>query len=87
LGGVIANNIHKKGWKIRKTIYIGAPLHGAYLLTQLESILPTYIRDVFYKPPYEILQNKDKENEPLILSVWGGGILNLMVVFIKMNLC
>lgn len=64
MGGVVANNLHKKGWNIQKTIYIGSPLHGANLLNQLEQVLPTFIKDYFYKKPYDILKNKEKEIEP-----------------------
>lgn len=27
MGGVVANNLHTKGWKIKKAIYVGSPLH------------------------------------------------------------
>lgn len=64
MGGLISNNIHKKGWNVKYAIYIGSPLHGARLLNQLESILPTFIRDFMYKTPYESLQDKPKDNEP-----------------------
>lgn len=64
MGGVIANNLHKKGWTIKHAIYIGSPLHGAQLLTQLEDILPTKIRDALHKKPYDILKNKERESPP-----------------------
>lgn len=68
MGGVIANNLHKKGWIVRQAIYIGSPLHGANLLNQLERILPTKIRDYLYKLPYDYLKAKAlgeyKEEEP-----------------------
>lgn len=43
IGGLFANNLHKKGWRILKTITIGSPLHGARLLNKLENILPSFI--------------------------------------------
>ena len=64
MGGVVANNLHKKGWKVRKAVYIGSPLHAAQLLNQLESFLPTKIRDFLYKKPYDILKDKEREEEP-----------------------
>ena len=64
MGGLVSNNMHTKGWTIKNAIYIGSPLHGASLLNQMESILPTTIRDYFYKTPYDFLKNKEKEVEP-----------------------
>ena len=64
MGGVIANNLHKKGWNIKKNIYIGSPLHGANLLNQIESILPSNIIKILNKKPYNILKNKPREEEP-----------------------
>jgi len=64
MGGVVANNIHKKGWKIKKSIYIGSPLHGANFINQLENILPTWFTNYMYKTPYDFLKNKEKELEP-----------------------
>lgn len=64
MGGVIANNLHTKGYLIKKAIYIGSPLHGANLLNQLERTLPTFIRNYFNKPPYDILKDKQREEEP-----------------------
>jgi pimeloyl-ACP methyl ester carboxylesterase len=64
MGGVIANNMHKKGWKVKMAVYIGSPLHGANLLNQLENILPTKVRNALYKLPYDYLKVKDREPEP-----------------------
>ena len=64
MGGVVANNLHKKGWNIQKSITIGSPLHGANLLNQLESILPTFVTTALYKKPYDFLKNKDKDDIP-----------------------
>lgn len=64
MGGVIANNLHKLGWNIFYIITIGSPLHGARLLNQLDSILPDFIRDLFYKKPYEYLMTKGKDEIP-----------------------
>ena len=49
MGGVVANNLHQKGWDVKYAIYIGSPLHGARLLNTLDSILPTMIRDYFLR--------------------------------------
>ena len=64
MGGVVANSLHKKGWKIKLGIYIGSPLHGAHLISQLESILPTTIQNLLYIKPFDYLKSKDKEKEP-----------------------
>ena len=64
MGGIVANNLHKKGWNIQKSIYIGSPLHGANLLNQLESILPNTIKNNLNKKPYDYLKNKTQEEEP-----------------------
>jgi len=65
MGGVIANSLHKRGWNIKYAVYIGSPLHGARLITKLESTLPTKVITVLYKKPYDFLKNKNKEEEPL----------------------
>lgn len=64
MGGVYSNNLHKKGWKIKQAIYIGSPLHGANLLNQLESVLPTNIKNMFNKLPYDFLKNKGTDEIP-----------------------
>lgn len=64
MGGVVANALHERGIQVRHAIYIGSPLHGANLLNQLERILPTSIRDFFYKRPYDFLKSKDRALEP-----------------------
>lgn len=64
MGGLISNNLHRKGWNIKNAVYIGAPLHGARILKQLDSILPTIIRNFLFKKPYEILMMKEKDIEP-----------------------
>lgn len=57
MGGFVANQMHTRGWNIYKAIYIGSPLHGANLLNQLESILPTFIVKLLNKKPYDFLKN------------------------------
>ena len=65
IGGRVANELHKFNWNIKLAIFIGSPLGGANLLNQLESWLPTQIRDKFYKLPYDDLKNlKNKANPP-----------------------
>lgn len=64
MGGVVSNNMHRMGWNIRFAIYIGAPLHGANLLNQLEAVLPTMVRDFLFKKPYELLMNKEHDPIP-----------------------
>ena len=43
MGGVIAFNMHTMGWKIRLSISIGSPLHGARLITQIEEYIKKYL--------------------------------------------
>lgn len=64
MGGVMANNLHKKGWKVLKSITIGSPLHGARFLHQLKNKLPTFITNKLYKKSYQYLMEKDKDDEP-----------------------
>ena len=45
MGGVIAFNMHSAGWKIRLSISIGSPLHGARLITQIEDSLRGNLRE------------------------------------------
>lgn len=64
MGGVVANNLHTKGWIVKGAIYIGSPLHGASLLKRLETILPSKVVNVLKKPAYEILKDKCRDPEP-----------------------
>jgi pimeloyl-ACP methyl ester carboxylesterase len=64
MGGVIGNNLHRAGWKIKKAIYIGSPLHGARTISSVRKYIPRKILDVFESPAWNILENKDKELEP-----------------------
>lgn len=64
MGGLVSNNMHTRGWNVRFAIYIGSPLHGARLLTQLEGVLPTWVRNALFKKPYGILMSKDRESHP-----------------------
>lgn len=64
LGGRIANQLHKYGWRVRFAFYIGSPLHGARLLNQLEAVMPTRIRNWLYKLPYDDLKQAKKDIAP-----------------------
>jgi pimeloyl-ACP methyl ester carboxylesterase len=64
MGGVISNNMHTKGWKIKKAVYIGSPLHGAQLLNYLNDILPDFVVKILKKPAHDILMDKEREEEP-----------------------
>jgi len=63
MGGVVANSMHRKGWRVKTAIYIGSPLHGANLLTQMKGILPQMVTNFFMKRPYEFLMSEDMYNE------------------------
>ena len=60
MGGVISNQMHTKGWRVKNAIYIGSPLHGANLLNQILSVLPTRLVNVMRRTLYDFLQDKDQ---------------------------
>ena len=64
MGGLIANNMHTKGWNIKKAIYIGSPLHGARIINLAEYVFPGFIFNFLKIPAWEILRNKTLEPEP-----------------------
>lgn len=64
MGGVIANNLHKMGWTIHKTISIGSPLHGANILNMMENALPTSVVTKMKRKSYEYLMTKEREEPP-----------------------
>jgi pimeloyl-ACP methyl ester carboxylesterase len=64
MGGVISNELHKKGWKIEKAIYVVAPLNGARLLNKLKNILSDKIVNFMHKPPYDHLMKEEQALEP-----------------------
>ncbi len=59
-GGVVANAMHRKNWRIKNAIYIGSPLHGARLLLQLRALLPHAVTEFFMKQPYDFLMSEHK---------------------------
>ena len=64
MGGVIGNNLHRLGWKVKKAIYIGSPLHGARTIKTAKKWIPSIILNVFESPAWNILENKAREEEP-----------------------
>ena len=64
MGGVISNELHKKGWKIEKAIYVVAPLNGADLLNKLIRRLPERFTNFMHIPPYDHLMKGEKAIEP-----------------------
>jgi len=63
-GGIVGNRLHERGWDVRLGVWIGSPLHGARLLTQLSSALPARVWDFVWKPPYDYLMTKSREPVP-----------------------
>lgn len=61
-GGLIANNLHRLGWKIRKGIYVASPMQGpsAYETIRESSNFFKYADS----EPYEWISAKDREEEP-----------------------
>ena len=72
MGGVIAFNMHTKGWNIKLTLSIGSPLHGAKLIDQIECKLKDNLPGIVFEflhnkikcPGHIALQNKEKQDEP-----------------------
>lgn len=67
MGGLMANNL-ARAWPDLNVVFsvmIGAPLHGARLLNQLDAILPVFVRNLLNKPvPYEFLRTKGRDEPP-----------------------
>ena len=67
-GGVVSNNLHKYGFNIKLSIYIGSPLNGARYLIELNNKLPTFVTNLLIKKNYKYLmyryENNLKENKP-----------------------
>ena len=69
MGGLVSNNMWKKGWNIDSAVYIGAPLHGARLIEKIESSVPTCVRRCLHKSlykqkPYDFLRSKQPDDIP-----------------------
>lgn len=56
MGGLIANRLHQRGWKIKLAIYLASPLNGASILS--------YIPIKPWNNILKFLAQKDKEVEP-----------------------
>lgn len=63
MGGVVANKMHTKGWKIKKAIYIGSPLHGARMVNIVD-VLPEFIIKFLRSPAWELLRKCERSEEP-----------------------
>jgi hypothetical protein len=63
-GGLICNNLHKKGRNVLKSICICSPLHGAKLVNMVEYYLPDFIKKIINRTPYDFLKDKDKDEIP-----------------------
>lgn len=76
MGGVYANRLHERGWRVLLGIYIGSPMNGAALLPILEKKLPQFVQDYMMKPPYEYLKKQEPASKPphpfkTITPAWG----------------
>lgn len=56
MGGLIANRLHQKDWKIKLAIYVASPLNGASILSHLP-VKP-------WNDILDFLHKKEKEEEP-----------------------
>ena len=69
MGGLVANNMWKKGWNITKSVTIGSPLHGARLIDQVEKAVPACLnrwlhKALYKKKPYDFLRSKQPDQPP-----------------------
>lgn len=64
MGGVIANNLHTRGWDVHMAVYIGSPLHGANFLHTLNRVLPNWVKRRLKRHAHDVLMNKGREQEP-----------------------
>ena len=72
MGGVIAFNLHTKGWNIKTAVSIGSPLHGARLITKIEKTIYEWTPDYVFNYAVKVLKNKahgelqvkEKQEEP-----------------------
>lgn len=60
-GGLIANNLYRIGWNIKKAIYIGCPMRGNTLYHEI--IINTFIKFTDLEP-YEWLKSREQEEIP-----------------------
>lgn len=63
-GGVICNNLHRKGRNILKSICICSPLHGAKIVGLIEDNIPTFVSNILKNKALEFLRDKDLEEKP-----------------------
>lgn len=64
MGGVVGNNLHRKGWKVKKGIYVGSPLHGAKFIKTVKNWVPWIILNLFKSPAWDFLENKSRDSIP-----------------------
>jgi esterase/lipase len=65
MGGVMANNLHKTGWNIRKSIMVCSPLHGASIIEKLQNSCFNKIYDKYFrKKAHEFLSSKECDEIP-----------------------
>lgn len=64
LGGIIAKNLHKHNWNIKKSIFISSPLKGSFVLDFIENKLPS-INNIFCKDPiFSDIKSQNGEEPP-----------------------
>lgn len=64
MGGLVANELHTKGWNVKAAVYVGSPLQGARLITMIESWLPAWLSTALAKPAFRELQRWPGSTEP-----------------------
>ena len=64
MGGVISNKMHTRGWKIKKAVYIGSPLHGARMVNVVENWFGSTLAPLMRSPAWKPLSKGEKSQEP-----------------------
>ena len=64
MGGLVANRLHTRGWRVSAAVYIASPLRGARLVGELEAVLPARVADALRREIYAVLQAKEPERPP-----------------------
>jgi pimeloyl-ACP methyl ester carboxylesterase len=66
MGGVVSNQLHKKGWNIQQAVYIGSPLRGAKFINQLGSVIPESMKKILFKKGHHFLKDDEKLKEYIV---------------------
>jgi len=62
-GGVIALELHKKKWNIKKTVSIASPLNGCSILNKIKNTFPK-VYETLYVKSFDDIKSKKSFNPP-----------------------